>query len=196
MLLACSGAGGRGNDDPLAVAMDLGRIALDADMVGIPVVLPVMAKGGDVLFPAIGVCGGNCMVVTLKSASVLLPALFRAGGILVVGLMFGAEVLAMDDFLQVIIVRYTTGPYCRPQWSAPFSALFLAQILAIVFFTRTIFGDLCFHFDQDTIPDVDAGARNCRIRSAFHIIQPDISVFPPSMLTVTFFQSPDSPPMA
>ena len=157
--------------------MGLGRIALDADMVGFTVVLPVVAGGGDVLFPFIDVCGGNCMVVALKSAAVLLPALFRAGGILVVGLMLGAEVLAMDDLLQLIIgVGIPQGRVAAHSGQLFFGIVF-AQILAILFATRTICRKSLLQFDQDMISDVDAGAGNCRIRSAFHIIQPDISVF-------------------
>ena len=101
------------------------------------------------------------MVVPLKSAAVLLPALFRAGGILVAGLMFGAEVLAMDDLLQyTIVVGIPQGRVVAHSGQLFFGIVF-AQILAIVFFTRTICRKSLLHFDQDTIPDVDAGAGNC-----------------------------------
>ena len=119
------------------------------------------------------------MVVALKSAAVLLPALFRAGGILVVGLMFGAEVLAMDDLLQYTIV--VGIPQCRvvAHSGQRFFGIVFAQILAILFVTRTICPESLLHFDQNMIPDAEIGAGDHCILSAYaaHLAQLDISVF-------------------
>ena len=182
LFCARSGAGGRRNSSPLAVAMVLGRIALDADMVGFTVVLPNVAQCGDGLHPRIFMILAGSMFLALKGAVVLYPAIFHAGGILVADLIFFAEVLAMDDLLQLIIVvgipQSRVVGHARHRGQLFFGIVF-AQILAILFATRTICPMSLLQFDQDMIPDVDAGARDHRIHSVYaaHIAQLDISVF-------------------
>ena len=75
----------------------------------------------------------------------------------------------MDDLLQLIIgVGIPQGRVAAHSGQLFFGIVF-AQILAILFVTRTICRKSLLQFDQDMIPDVDAGARNCRTLSVYAV---------------------------
>jgi len=118
--------------------------------------------------------------IALKGAFVLHPAIFRAVGILVVGLMFGAEVLAMDDLLQHTIV--VSIPQLRIIANGVYKAAGCGVISCAYRSLSTVHIDILiirrfpwFHFKQHIVADVDLGAGNCTELSGYCTVLADLN---------------------
>lgn len=133
-----------------------------------------------ILRPLVFMLRVDSVVIFLKGAFVLHPAIFRAVGILVVGLMFGAEVLAMHDLLQYTI---EVGiPQLRIIANGIYKAACCGVTSCAYRSLGTVHTDILtirrcplFHFKQHIVADVDLSSGNCAELSGYCTVLADLN---------------------